>query len=61
MYSKVEELVQQPSDQAVQWLDGISPLVIKLKHCAEFMCARAKSGLAFLIVQVRELVMYICY
>jgi len=52
VYSKVDELVQQPPDQAVKWLDILSPLIIKLKRCVEFMCTRAKSGLAFITLQV---------
>ena len=53
--SKVDELVGEcATDGAVQWLDALNPLVIKLKRCVEVMCSRATIGLTFLALQVQQ-------
>ena len=52
--SKVDELTDPASNCATQWLDKISPLIIKLKRCIEVMCSRANVGLTFIAVQVNK-------
>ena len=49
--SMVEELVKDETS-ALQWLEKLSPLMIRLKSCVQVMCQRAKSGLMFLSVKV---------
>jgi len=50
--SKVDELITQSTDDTIQWLDALNPLIIKLKRCVEVMCSRATIGLTFFALQV---------
>ncbi len=53
--SKVEELVQAEdgNDEASHWLEELSPLVIKLKSCAEVTAAKAKVSLTLVTLEVQ--------
>ena len=53
--SKVEELAQQANGGSAHWLEELSPLVIKLKSCAEVTTAKAKASLTLITLEVRQL------
>ena len=50
--SRVDELLK--AGDATQWLEEVSPTVIKLKSCAEVMCKRAEASLTMLSLEVSE-------
>ena len=51
--SKVEELAKQANGEGSHWLEELSPLVIKLKSCAEVTAAKAKASLTLITLEVR--------
>ena len=52
--SKVKELVSGHGPDNVQWLEELSPLIIKLQKCVDVMCGRARCGLTFFSLKVSE-------
>ena len=53
--SKVEELAKQANGEGSHWLEELSPLVIKLKSCAEVTAVKAKTSLTLITLEVRVL------
>ncbi len=56
--SKVEELVQQANGEGSHWLEELSPLVIKLRSCAEVTAAKAKASLTLITLEVLRLLRF---